>query len=135
VLRSCPVPRKIVNQLRCYPAAQADIAELAKVKHVSVKAAVPVNNPARIAINLRMNLSGACAASARSSGLRRSGRGSAPMRQHSRSATSGAPLRSTESRSLSASQNGIVSPRLPKSRHLLSKHTSSDLLRRDEPTR
>src|SRR3984893_17940407 len=45
VLRSNPVPRKIVtDQLRSYPAAKADIPELAQVKHVFVKAAARVNN-------------------------------------------------------------------------------------------
>lgn len=40
VLRSCPAPRKIVtDQLRSYPAAKADIPELAGVRHVFVKAA------------------------------------------------------------------------------------------------
>ncbi|WP_433706410.1 IS6 family transposase [Paraburkholderia sacchari] len=47
VLRSNPVPRKIVtDQLRSYPVAKADIAELAGVKHVFVKAAARVNNRA-----------------------------------------------------------------------------------------
>jgi putative transposase len=47
VLRSHPVPRKIVtDQLRSYPAAKADIPELAQVKHVFVKAAARVNNRA-----------------------------------------------------------------------------------------
>ncbi|MGF6851373.1 IS6 family transposase [Paraburkholderia sp. CI3] len=47
VLRSCPVPRKIVtDQLRSYPAAKAEIPELAGVKHVFVKAAARVNNRA-----------------------------------------------------------------------------------------
>jgi len=47
VLRSNPVPRKIVtDQLRSYPAAKADISELAHVKHVFVKAAARVNNRA-----------------------------------------------------------------------------------------
>jgi putative transposase len=46
-LRSNPVPRKIVtDQLRSYPAAKADIAELAHVKHVFVKAAARVKNRA-----------------------------------------------------------------------------------------
>lgn len=41
------MPRKIVtDQLRSYPAAKADIAELAGVKHVFVKAAARVNNRA-----------------------------------------------------------------------------------------
>ena len=45
VLRSNPLPRKIVtDQLRSYPAAKADIPELAHTKHVSVKAAARVNN-------------------------------------------------------------------------------------------
>jgi putative transposase len=45
--RSNPVPRKIVtDQLRSYPAAKAAIPELAQVKHVFVKAAARVNNPA-----------------------------------------------------------------------------------------
>jgi putative transposase len=40
VLASSPVPRKIVtDQLRSYPAAKAEIPELANVKHVFVKAA------------------------------------------------------------------------------------------------
>ncbi len=47
VLRSNPVPRRIVtDQLRSYPAAKADIPELAQVKHVFVKAAARVNNRA-----------------------------------------------------------------------------------------
>ncbi len=47
VLRSNPVPRKIVtDRLRSYPAAKSDIAELAHVKHVFVKAAACVNNRA-----------------------------------------------------------------------------------------
>ncbi|MGF6666192.1 transposase-like protein [Paraburkholderia atlantica] len=41
------MPRKIVtDQLRSYPAAKADIPELAQVKHVFVKAAARVNNRA-----------------------------------------------------------------------------------------
>jgi len=48
MLRSNPVPRKIVaDQLRSYPAAKADIPELAHVKHVFVKAAARVNNRAK----------------------------------------------------------------------------------------
>ena len=44
MLRSNPVPRKIVtDQLRCYPAARADIPEPARVKHF-IKAAARVNN-------------------------------------------------------------------------------------------
>jgi putative transposase len=47
VLRSCPVPRKIVtDQLRSYPAAKSRIPALANVKHVFVKAAARVNNRA-----------------------------------------------------------------------------------------
>jgi putative transposase len=43
VLRSAPVPRKIVtDQLRSYPAAKAEIPELACVKHVFVEAAARV---------------------------------------------------------------------------------------------
>lgn len=45
VLRSCPTPRKIVtDQLPSYPAAKADITELAGIEHVFVKAAARVNN-------------------------------------------------------------------------------------------
>ena len=41
------MPRKIVtDQLRSYPAAKAAIPELAPVKHMFVKAAARVNNPA-----------------------------------------------------------------------------------------
>lgn len=44
VLRSCPVPRKIVTDpLRSYPAAKSRIPELANVKRVFVKAAADVN--------------------------------------------------------------------------------------------
>jgi len=44
---SNPMPRKIVtDQLRSYPAAKAEIPELANVKHVFVKAAVRLNNRA-----------------------------------------------------------------------------------------
>ncbi|WP_422662194.1 IS6 family transposase [Paraburkholderia sp.] len=47
VLRSNPVPRKIVSdQLRSYPAAKAEIPELLNVKHVFVKAVARVNNRA-----------------------------------------------------------------------------------------
>src|SRR5579864_4217652 len=47
VLRSNPVPRKIItDQLRSYPAAKAEIPELASVKHVFVKAAARLNNRA-----------------------------------------------------------------------------------------
>ena len=47
VLRSNPLPCKIVtDQLRSYPAAKAEIPELAKVKHVFVKAAARLNNRA-----------------------------------------------------------------------------------------
>jgi putative transposase len=47
VLRSSPMPRKIVtDQLRSYPAAKAEIPELANVKHVFVKAAARLNNRA-----------------------------------------------------------------------------------------
>ena len=47
VLRSCPVPQKIVtDQLRSYPAAKAEVPELAGVKHVFVKASARVNNRA-----------------------------------------------------------------------------------------
>ena len=45
VLRSHPVPEKIVtDQLRSYPAAKAELPQLAGVKHVFVKAAARVNN-------------------------------------------------------------------------------------------
>lgn len=47
VLCSNPVPRKIVtDQLSSYPAAKAEIPELAHVKHVFVKAAARLNNRA-----------------------------------------------------------------------------------------
>lgn len=48
VLASCPeVPRKIVtDQLRSYPAAKAEIPELANVKYVFVKASARLNNRA-----------------------------------------------------------------------------------------
>jgi putative transposase len=47
VLRSSPAPRKIVtDQLRSYPAAKAEIAELSNVKHVFFKAAARLNNRA-----------------------------------------------------------------------------------------
>lgn len=47
MLRSYPVPRRIVtDQLRSYPAAKAEVPQLANVKHVFVKAAARVNNRA-----------------------------------------------------------------------------------------
>jgi putative transposase len=48
VLATCPeVPRKIVtDQLRSYPAAKAEIPELANARHVFVKAKARVNNRA-----------------------------------------------------------------------------------------
>ena len=43
----CEAPRKIVtDQLRSYPAAKAEIPELAHVRHVFVKASARVNNRA-----------------------------------------------------------------------------------------
>ncbi|KLU25721.1 transposase [Caballeronia mineralivorans PML1(12)] len=49
VLASCPeVPHKIVtDQLRSYPAAKADIPELANIKHIFVKASARLNNRAK----------------------------------------------------------------------------------------
>lgn len=45
VLRSGPAPRKIVtDQLSSYPAAMADMPELASIKHMFVKAAACFNN-------------------------------------------------------------------------------------------
>ncbi len=45
VLGSNPVRRKIVtDQLRSYPVAKAEIPDLAKVRHVFVKAAAQLNN-------------------------------------------------------------------------------------------
>jgi len=47
VLRTHPVPAKIVtDQLRSYPAAKAEVPELAGVKHVFVKADARINNRA-----------------------------------------------------------------------------------------
>src|SRR6267154_4715769 len=47
VLRSSSVPREIVtDQLRSYPAAKAEIPELANVKHMFVKTAARLNNRA-----------------------------------------------------------------------------------------
>ena len=47
ILRSYPMPTKIVtDQLRSYPAAKAEVPELAGVKHVFVKASARVNNRA-----------------------------------------------------------------------------------------
>ncbi len=48
VLAACPeIPRKIVTgRLRSYPAAKAEIPELANVRHVFVKASARVNNRA-----------------------------------------------------------------------------------------
>ena len=47
VLRSHPLPRKTVtDQLRSYPAAKAEVPELAGVKHVFVKASARINNRA-----------------------------------------------------------------------------------------
>ncbi|KKB60910.1 transposase, partial [Robbsia andropogonis] len=47
ILRSNPAPRKIVtDQLSSYPAAKAELPELAGVKHVFVKACARVNNRA-----------------------------------------------------------------------------------------
>ncbi len=47
MLRLYPVPKKIVtDQLRSYPAAKAEVPELAGVKHVFVKASARVNNRA-----------------------------------------------------------------------------------------
>ncbi|MFM0515647.1 DDE-type integrase/transposase/recombinase, partial [Paraburkholderia sp. RL17-373-BIF-A] len=47
VLRAHGMPRKIgTDQLRSYPAAKAEVPELADVKHVLVKASARVNNRA-----------------------------------------------------------------------------------------
>jgi len=46
-VRSHPVARKIAtDQLRSYPAAKAEVPELADVRHVFVKASARVNNRA-----------------------------------------------------------------------------------------
>jgi putative transposase len=48
VLRSNPVPRRIItDQLRSFPAARAELTELAHVKNMFVKAAARVNTLAR----------------------------------------------------------------------------------------
>ena len=66
MLRSNPVPRKIVtDQLRSYPAAKADIPELAHVKHVFVKTAARVNNVPRTATSRPADANARCAAFAR----------------------------------------------------------------------
>jgi transposase-like protein len=72
------VPRKIItDQLRSYPAAKADVPELANVKHVFVKAAARVNNRAENShTNPRVNVSGTCAVSVSPNELRRSCRAS-----------------------------------------------------------
>ncbi|CAB3807080.1 hypothetical protein LMG27177_06243 [Paraburkholderia fynbosensis] len=47
MLRSYPAPRKVAaDQLRSYPAAKADIPELAQVEHVFFESAARVNNRA-----------------------------------------------------------------------------------------
>ncbi|MGF7192455.1 transposase-like protein [Robbsia andropogonis] len=52
VMLSKPVPRTIVtDNLRNYPVAKAEIPELAKVKHVFVKAAARLNNRAENTFN------------------------------------------------------------------------------------
>jgi putative transposase len=117
VLRSCPVPRKIVtDQLRSYPAAKSRIPELANVKHVFVKAAPRANNRPKIAINLRVNVRGA---------FEGFGTPSAPRRFSRTSDRSGSTLRSsdicsarlsTANNSLDVLTRGIVSPGLPKIR-------------------
>ena len=50
MLAACPeAPRKIVtDRLRSYPAAKAEIPELANVRHVFVKSCARVNNRAEI---------------------------------------------------------------------------------------
>jgi putative transposase len=62
VLRSSPVPRKIVtDQLRSYPAAKAEIPELTSVKHVFVKASARLNNRAENSHQPTRERSAACA--------------------------------------------------------------------------
>lgn len=76
----------------------------------------------RIAINLRVNASGAFAASVPPNGLRRFGRASGRSGSTSRLSEICCALRSTAKSSLSALPRGIVAPSSRKIRHL-SEHT------------
>jgi len=64
VLATCPeLPTRVVtDQLRSYPAAKAEIPELAKVKHVLVKASARVNNRAETRHLPTENASAGCVA-------------------------------------------------------------------------
>jgi putative transposase len=64
VLAACPeAPRKIVtDQLRSYPAAKAEIPELANVRHVFVRASARVTTAPRTAISPPVRASTACEA-------------------------------------------------------------------------
>jgi putative transposase len=124
VLRSCPMPCKIVtDQLRSYPAAKSRIPELANVKHVFVKAAARVNNRAEIAINLRVNVRGAFAGFATQSAPRRFSRISDGYGNTSRS--SGMCARHCIANSLQqGSLPGVNLPDKPQVRRLASERNS-----------
>ncbi|GAB7541137.1 hypothetical protein CS8_008000 [Cupriavidus sp. 8B] len=87
VLAAClEAPHKIVtDQLRSYPAAKAEIPELAHVKHVFVKAAARVNNRPRTVTCRPASGSGACVVFATRGARRHSCRASVPSGSTSRS--------------------------------------------------
>ncbi|MFL9911764.1 IS6 family transposase [Paraburkholderia sp. RL17-337-BIB-A] len=124
VMRSCPTPRKIViDQLRSYSAAKAEIPELASVKHVFVKAAARVNNRAENSHNQRVNVSVACVVfetqNVRRNFLRASGRSG----NISRSSGICCTLHCIANCSQQGSLTGANSLNSPKIRRLVSKRS------------
>ena len=118
VLAACPeVPRKIItDQLRSYPAAKAEIAELATVRHVFVKASARVNNRAENSHQptreRERRMRGFRGLSARSLFSRTS----VPSASTSRSSVTCCAHRSIASYWLRASTPGAFSPASPKIR-------------------
>jgi transposase-like protein len=126
VLRSSPVPRKIVtDKLRSYPAAKADIPELAKVKHVFVKAAARLNNRAEKVTNRPANASVACVAFATLNAHRNFSHASGRSDNILRSSGICCGLHSIANNSQPGSLHGANSPNSPKVRRPFfdSRHT------------
>ncbi|MFM0058383.1 IS6 family transposase [Paraburkholderia phytofirmans] len=125
VLRSNPVPRKIVtDQLRSYPAAKAEIAELANVKHLFVKAAARLNNRAENSTNRHATASGACAAFASRNAHKNFSRASGRSGSISRSSGIYCALHSFANNSQHGSLRGAKSQTSPEIRPTLSERCS-----------
>jgi putative transposase len=119
MLAGCPaLPKKIVtDQLRSYPAAKAELPELANVKHVFVKARARVDNRAENSHHsLRANASAGCEAFDCPGARKFSCRASVRSGTTSRSSGTCYALRSIANNSPHDLMHGDFSPALSKIR-------------------